>query len=518
VAVGKSKTKQPAMIREYWPRFHKRAIFLTLLMQMAGTLAIGCALIATGVTPPTTAFWITLFAIFSATAGLNILLVSVILTPFKDLTSALTHISGEPTLVTPPNPNARHFERDGFKPLLQLIYELAADEKKSDTSAVVTNESMPAVNFTAALDNTSAGFMILNAQQEVLYANPHAPTHTDPTGKIIIDLIFDDKPDLAAWLKDCEENAVHAEHTWQRVANKITGEEDRKIYDIVASYQKGSEAEVVVTLFDRTGDYQPEDDDLDFIAFAAHELRGPITVIRGYLDVLSDELGDTLDDDQVELLKRLVVSANRLSSYVNNILNASRYDRRHLKVHLREDSIASIYDTVSDDMQLRAVSQNRMLAVEIPDTLPKIAADRASISEVLSNLIDNAIKYSNEGGLVHVTAKAEGDYVKVSVEDHGIGMPGNVISNLFHKFYRSHRSRETVAGTGIGLYISKAIVESHGGKIEVRSAEGDGSTFEFSLPIYSTVADKLNANQGSNESLIEHDEGGWIKNHAMYRG
>jgi signal transduction histidine kinase len=129
-----------------------------------------------------------------------------------------------------------------------------------------------------------------------------------------------------------------------------------------------------------------------------------------------------------------------------------------------------------------------------------------------------AIKYSNEGGLVHVTAKADGDFVKVSVTDRGIGMPGGVVSNLFHKFYRSHRSRETVAGTGIGLYICKAIVESHGGKIGVRSAEGEGSTFEFTLPIYSTVADKLNADQGSNESLIEHDESGWIKNHAMYRG
>jgi signal transduction histidine kinase len=169
-------------------------------------------------------------------------------------------------------------------------------------------------------------------------------------------------------------------------------------------------------------------------------------------------------------------------------------------------------------MNLRATSQGRALTVYLPEDLPTVAADVASASEVFTNLIDNALKYSNEGGVVNVTAAVEGDFVSVSVQDHGIGMPGNVVSNLFHKFYRSHRSRETVSGTGIGLYISKAIVESHGGKISVRSVEGEGSTFTFSLPIYSTVADKLQAGNNSNESLIDRNDGSWIKNHAMFRG
>jgi len=139
------------------------------------------------------------------------------------------------------------------------------------------------------------------------------------------------------------------------------------------------------------------------------------------------------------------------------------------------------------------------------------------MSEVLGNLIDNAIKYSNDGGSIEVTAGVNGDFVEVSVVDHGIGMPANVISNLFHKFYRSHRSRETVAGTGIGLYISKAIVESNGGKISVRSVEGHGSTFTFSLPIYSTVADKLKTGV-NNQGFIERSSSGWIKNHGAFRG
>lgn len=512
------KKASAPMIRDYFPRFRRYAIGVTILMQIAGTLAIGCALLASGVTLPSNAFWITLFAVIVGSVGINLLLTNMLLTPLRDLTNALTHISGEPSTVTPPNPNAKHFERDGFKPILQLIYELAAKNKNTDNNSPEPAIEQPAADFATALNGASAGFIIMKSDGTITYANKNAPVSITHEGDQEIDLIFDDKPTLKEWLRECEETAVHAEMNWQRVPSKRIGEEDRKIYDIAASYQKDSTAEVVLTLFDSTEEYQPEDDDLDFLAFAAHELRGPITVIRGYLDVLADELQPKLEDDQTLLFKRLIVSANRLSSYVNNILNASRYDRRHLKMHLREDTFTDIYDTIRDDMELRASSQNRLLSVELPKDLPTIAADRASISEVISNLIDNAIKYSNEGGVVNVTAKATDNFVKVSVEDRGIGMPGSVVSNLFHKFYRSHRSRETVAGTGIGLYICKAIVESHGGKIEVRSTEGKGSTFEFSLPIYSTVADKLKASQGSNEGLIEHSETGWIKNHAMYRG
>lgn len=510
----RKQEKPPTLVRDYWPRYKKRALVQLVLMQFAMTLAIASALIFTDVVTPDVIFYISLCAIFAAAVGINIILFMQLSLPLQDLTRALTHVSGEPTIVTPPNPNAKHYERDGFRPLLQLVYSLAAE----GGSAAAQRADTESTSLAAVLSNTTTGVVALGADKRVLYANPKAPVHTDPSGEVVLDLLFEEDTTLIDWIRECDEHAVHADKVWQRVANKLVGEEGRKIYDVAASYQKGSEAEVVLTLFDRTADYQPEDDNLDFIAFAAHELRGPITVIRGYLDVLSDEIGPELEADQIELLKRLIVSSNRLSSYVNNILNAARYDRRHLKVHLHEESLAHIYDTVNDDMQLRAASQNRLLSVSFPADLPTVAADKASISEVLSNLIDNALKYSNEGGSVDVRARVNGTSVTVSIQDHGIGMPGNVISSLFHKFYRSHRSRETVAGTGIGLYICKAIVESHGGKIEVRSIVGEGSTFEFSLPIYSTVASKLQANNNSNESLIKRESGGWIKNHSMFRG
>ena len=119
-------TSQPAMVRDYWPRYRRRALVITIFMQIAATIAIGSTLVAAGVLVPTPAFWVTIFAILATTLGVNILLATQLLIPLKNLTSALTHISGEPTVITPPSPNAQSFERDGFKPLLQLIYQLAA--------------------------------------------------------------------------------------------------------------------------------------------------------------------------------------------------------------------------------------------------------------------------------------------------------------------------------------------------------------------------------------------------------
>lgn len=508
------KPKSVTPIRDYWPRFRKRSILLAILMQFIVTLVVGLVLVVShNFDAASILLWLTLVAVYATSLGINILLVIILTEPTKNLMDAITQISGEPTTTTPPNPNAKRFERNGFKEALQTIYELSA--QAPDAKAVKVSGKTELIE--SALATTTTGFAVLDDTHNVVYANTQAPVSKSQEGTLALDLIFNNEESLAEWLKDCEEHAVHAERTWTRLSNRLPGDEDRRIFDMIASYQKGSTAETVLTFIDHSDQYIPEEEDLDFIAFAAHELRGPITVIRGYLDVLGDELDSTLEGDQKELFKRLTVSANRLSSYINNILNASRFDRRHLSIHLSEQTVADIYELINDDMQLRASSQNRSLNVAIPADLPTVAADAASISEVLGNLIDNAIKYSNEGGTVNVTASQKGDFVEVAVQDYGIGMPGQVVSSLFHKFYRSHRSRETVAGTGIGLYISKAFVESNGGTISVRSAEGGGSTFSFTLPIYATVAEKLQSSNNSNQNLIDHGNG-WISNHAMYRG
>ena len=509
------KNRPEPQIRDYWRRYQRTARAIVVLMEIVVTLIVGLALMFSNVDPRGLAFWATMAATLLAGGALNFFMLDFLLTPLRDLAMAVTNAAGEKPTDALANPNAPRYSKNGFKPLLQFIYEHARSEEDSKTEEGKAPAYPQLKRLESALHESNTGFIIMDAHGKIQFANHAAPVKHDTNDVPQLELLFETNNTFSDWLANCRETAVRSEQSWIRVPNRIVGDEERRIFNVTANYEKGSVAEVVVVAYDATGVFQPEDDELDFISFAAHELRGPITVIRGYLDVLEMELDDKLETDQRELFKRLVVSANRLSGYINNILNTSKYDRRHLQVHLGEESISKIYDSIKDDMELRAQSQRRLLSVEFPSDLPTIAADRSSLSEVLSNLIDNALKYSNDGGAVSVTAATEGNFVKVSVTDNGIGIPSSVVGNLFHKFYRSHRSRETVAGTGIGLYLCKAIVESHGGQIGVTSTEGQGSTFTFTVPVYASVKDKLQANDYTNAGLITSSDG-WIKNHSKY--
>lgn len=440
-------------------------------------------------------------------------LINYALEPLEILTKTITKVSGEANDVIPPDVNRSRYEKSGLKSLVQTIYSHSSAGQSPESTITTKDETLSIIN------QLPCGVIALDSDHRVVLASDRAPVTTNGQGETTIELLFESDDLLSRWLESNANNKVKDEHIWTRVQNRLPGSEGRKLYDVIGSYHRGGSdgIDTILVTVDRTTHYSKDEEDMDFIALAAHELRGPITVIRGYLEVLSDELRTSLVDDQAELLDRLSVSASRLSGYVNNILNVSRYDRRHLQLHLREDRLQDIYASIADDLQLRAKTQNRLLAINFPDDLPTIAADRNSLSEVIANLVDNAIKYSHEGGQSVISAKVEGDFVVCAVQDNGLGIPGSLIGNLFTKFYRSHRSRSNISGTGLGLYICKAIIESHGGQIGVRSKEGEGSTFYFTVPIYATVADKLLASNNENKGIIESSSG-WIKNHSLYRG
>jgi two-component system sensor histidine kinase VicK len=137
-----------------------------------------------------------------------------------------------------------------------------------------------------------------------------------------------------------------------------------------------------------------------------------------------------------------------------------------------------------------------------------------SIGQVVNNLLDNAIKYSGESKTMQITARiGKSGLIETLVRDFGVGIPTSVLPTLFEKFQRSHRNSAQIGGTGLGLYLSKAIVKAHGGQIWVASTEGKGSTFGFSLLPYSQIADELKDSAAD----ITRTAHGWIKNHSLYR-
>ncbi|MBP7760714.1 HAMP domain-containing histidine kinase [Candidatus Saccharibacteria bacterium] len=436
--------------------------------------------------------------------GAGYLILLRALEPLDFISRAIVKVSGQPNDVIPPPINEPRHETSGLKAMVQTVYDRNSQTPQPASAQV-----------SELADSLPCGVIGLDQNRAIIYANPHAPAVKNAQGTYLMKLLFDDTDSLSLWLDFAEEQKVSAQKIWQRIADAAPDRPERRLYDVLAYYEKDAPGgiETRIITIDRTDTYTDDQDAVDFISIAAHELRGPITVIRGYLDVLMNELGPVLQGDQRELVDRLDVSASRLSGYINNILNVAKYDRSHLKLHLQQDRLSDIYATIADDLQLRARTQNRLLAVTIPPDLPTIAADRNSLTEVIANLVDNAIKYSREGGQVSVSADVDGNFVRCSVRDTGIGIPTSVMGGLFTKFYRSHRSRSSVAGTGLGLYISKAIVTSHGGQIGVSSKENEGSVFSFTVPIYSTVADKLAAGNNGNEGIIESSSG-WIKNHS----
>lgn len=266
------------MVRAYWPRYRREAWIITILMQLAIVAAVGLAMMLAGIHPSTPGFIIIIMSVGILTLALNIVLVNLLLAPLRDLAAALTHISGEPTDTTPPNPNAAHFERDGFKPLLDLIYQVAAAPSTGPSNRAGANSSLTGQLLNEAFAHGHANIIIMDSDGNIQYASPHAPVKTDSNGRQSLQLVFDDDKSFDRWRQDNIGKLVRASNSWSRIANGYADSSERKFYNLTASYEQGSAAEIVLMLIDRTNDYKPEEDQLDFISFAAHELRGPVTV------------------------------------------------------------------------------------------------------------------------------------------------------------------------------------------------------------------------------------------------
>lgn len=435
--------------------------------------------------------------------------------PLRFLAEAILHISPGEHLVASPNLDKLRLGRELVTTLARQVYEFASagskDMPANSNEAIIQQIPLPVLglgsNGVIVLANTTAAQY--SGQEEGVVGKDFYSTY---------ELYFSGGTDLKTWLKTCQESSVSATASWERVRLHIPGINEPKYFDMAASFSKGnpSGAEVLLTLFDHTATYSKEDASISFIALAVHELRTPLTILRGYIEAFDEELGQSLNPEMKTFMQRMEASAETLSAFVSNILNVARVEQNQLSLQLREENWTSLLETIVADMRLRAQVRGISINLQVAPGLPSVAADRVSIAEVVNNLLDNAIKYNKPGSAtIEVAAGLNNEgLVETTVRDFGVGIPTGVMPGLFEKFARNHRNRAAVAGTGLGLYLSKALVTAHEGHIWVRSKEGEGTTFGFTLLPYARLAEEQ---KNSDNSAITRKSHGWIKNHSMYR-
>jgi PAS domain S-box-containing protein len=218
-----------------------------------------------------------------------------------------------------------------------------------------------------------------------------------------------------------------------------------------------------------------------FISIVSHELRTPVSLIKGYAETLLRE--DARWDAAVVRDSLTVINeeADRLSEMIDNLLDASRLQAGSLRMTVSELALDKLAGRLVE--KFRSQAPQHKLVVDFPPDFPIIIGDEARLTQVVSNLLSNAIKYSPGGGSITVKGRASPSQVTVSVEDEGPGIAQADLPHVFDRFYRANSElTKRVKGTGLGLYLAKAVVEAHGGRIWVESNSTRGSTFSFSLP------------------------------------
>ena len=242
----------------------------------------------------------------------------------------------------------------------------------------------------------------------------------------------------------------------------------------------------IIVLIDVTKDVEMDQLRSHFISNVSHELRTPVTVLRSYIDTLYNFGNDFDFNTQREFIGVMNQEIIRLNRMVNDILDFSRYESQNIRLEKTKQNIMEIVEDCVNQVQVLAKEHDLTISIMKEPDLPEIYLNVDSIQRALMNIVSNAIKYSPDGKRIKIRAERsrDGEYVEVSVEDQGPGIPEQYQKKIFDRFFRVENATHTVKGTGLGLHLVKVTIEKHHhGQVFVQSKEGEGSTFGFRLPI-----------------------------------
>lgn len=221
----------------------------------------------------------------------------------------------------------------------------------------------------------------------------------------------------------------------------------------------------------------------EFISIVSHQFRSPLGAIRWSADLLNSSRIGNISDKQKEFIENIQKNNNRMLSLINDLLDASRISEGRMEVAPREIALEEIAKQIVSEYNFVAKIRDLRIFLNIEDSIPLAIADPSRIKIAMQNLVDNAVKYTKNKGEITISLKQSGGSILFEIEDFGVGIPKQQQNKIFEKFFRSDNIlKNEIIGTGLGLYIAKAAIESNGGKIWFESKEGIGSKFYFTLP------------------------------------
>ncbi len=442
--------------------------------------------------------------------------IPMILTPFLPLIFVLLTVVGVMVLFMPikhlylssrnllvGQPVLPFHSLDEFQSVNDILIQISDQQQhlkqlSQNNALSLTNEQ---TKMQAILSAIQDGILIINLNRQVVLANQQAEQLTGlPLAQM------QSKP-LDQWftIKDNNGRQIPATEFCPMTETQYKSQDNQPLTLVTTAAQKAialvsahinstvqTDLGWVVVIRDAQKQQELDSKQVDFVSMASHELRTPLTSVKGYLSVFMDENKGKLTADQQSLLDRMMIATQQLESLVNNLLNVSKVERGAFTVNLAPLDWQKNLEMSVDENKLFAAQKN--ISVELlpsPTPLPQVMADNVRINEVINNLINNAINYTKQGGWVKVSSHVEGKEVITSVSDNGMGIPEDKIPHLFTKFFRAAGALDKSSnskGSGLGLYMSKSIIDMHHGRIWVESKEGMGSTFSFSLPIAQTIA------------------------------
>ena len=283
-------------------------------------------------------------------------------------------------------------------------------------------------------------------------------------------------------LQEAIESALEADEPVTREI-ALGGAQDKVIQASLASIRESGETVGAVAVFHDVSELKRlERVRREFVANVSHELRTPLTAIKGYAETLRD--GGLRDPETAaEFVRVIHRHAERLRALIEDLLDLAAVEQGEARIDLAPVALRDVATQAEAVARPAAAGKRHTLTLDVPGDLPRVLADRDRLGQVLINLLDNAVKFTPEGGRIEVSARPSSGRVVLSVKDNGVGIPPEDIGRIFERFYRVGRSRDRrEGGTGLGLAIAKHLTQAMGGTIEVESRPGSGTTFRVSLP------------------------------------